>query len=55
MKPKEKKVLEILREPQIVRKICKILTISDFEICRILMGLQSVGIIEKTAQPVEVH
>lgn len=55
MKPKEKKVLELLREARSVQEICRDLSCGDFEICRILMGLQSVGIIEKTARPVEVH
>jgi len=55
MKPKEKKVMEILRKARSVQEVCRELSFGDFEICRILMGLKSVGIIEKAVQPVEVH
>jgi hypothetical protein len=53
MKPKEKKVLETLRKLQSVREVCGSLGVNDFETCRTLMGLQSVGIIEKVGSPVE--
>ncbi|OIP64677.1 MAG: hypothetical protein CO150_07585 [Nitrospirae bacterium CG_4_9_14_3_um_filter_53_35] len=53
MKPKEKKVVEALHQARSVREICNELEIGDFEICRILMGLQAVGIIEKAASRVE--
>ncbi len=53
LKPKEKKVLETLREVRSIQEICRELSFGDFEICRILMGLQTVGMIKKAAQPVE--
>lgn len=53
MKPKEKKILEALQGVHSVREICASLEIPDFEICRTLMGLQAVGIIEKVASPVK--
>ncbi len=53
IKPKEKKVVETFHKARSVHEICNELEISDFEICRILMGLQAVGIIEKAASRVE--
>jgi len=52
LKPKEKEVLALLKENRSVRDICVSLDFNDFVICRILMGLQSVGIIQKVASPV---
>jgi hypothetical protein len=53
MKPKEKKVLDVLQESQSLRSLCNSLTIKDFELCRILMGLLSAGMIEKVGRAVE--
>lgn len=53
MKPKEKKVLKTLEKVLSIREICSSLEISDFETCRILMGLRAVGLIERIENPTE--
>lgn len=53
MKPREKKVIEAFHKTRSVREICNEVEICDFEICRILMGLQAIGIIGKVASPVQ--
>ncbi|MDX1765131.1 MAG: DUF4388 domain-containing protein [bacterium] len=54
LKPKEKEVLQSLGEPQSIREICRSLSMNDFLICRILMGLLLVGLLEIAPCPVEV-
>jgi hypothetical protein len=55
LKPKDKKVLEMLHDPSPVREICRSLSMNDFIVCRILMGLQAVGLIELVTKPARVH
>jgi len=54
LKPKEKDVLKVLDETQSIRAICCLISMNDFVLCRILMGLHLVGLLETAACPVEV-
>lgn len=55
LKPKEKEVLEALGTVKSIREICRSLSMSDFVLCRIIMGLHLVGLLEITSCPVEVR